>query len=523
MLISATRGEIDGTWLNTTREIHAYLVEKGLQDMTVELADPTAFEPLLTFRIKDSDKIFHGWEKVRTEVLNFLDPNEVNMVGCYRRGRDESDNFLTVIVVVDTKINKSWKATRERIIAVLDSYRLPMVGVEIMKGTVKRATKSPVGLHRSYIQGPAHFGASLGLEGLTHASSTFGGFVELKHPDTGEWVTFGLTCYHCVVPPLEKSKSQCESPVVTEFLLFMIFISWVNLLKLYAILDYRTWDARGVRLSDPKARQMLFVHHPSIEDLENQLADIVNEEKSKIKNAQYKEWCIFVGEGLLDQMSRRDQNTWKSFVKDIGAIRSFRTEFEQFLSHKSYKFGSVFAASGYRNVPSNTMKNPRPLTIQDWALISIPKERLGRNMVSTFYNCSHSGTLLTVNQIREDLELRESKSVNLNNRLHIRGRTTGDSHGLYGDLKGALVAEEVKDDGSREKVFTTEHSIVGNDGKEFSKPGDTGSLVWNDENAMVGILFAGCPETRTSYFTHKADLFADISSMTGARGVRVLE
>lgn len=185
------------------------------------------------FKLKDFDKIFYKWEKVRIEVLNFLNPNEVNMVRCHRRGRDESDNFPTVIMVVDTKLNKSWKVTRELIIAVLDSCRLPMVGVEIMKGSGEKAPKSPVGLRRSHIRGPAHFGVSLGLE------------------------------------------------------------------------------------------------------------------------------------GLIDE-------------------------------------------------------------------------------------------------------------------------------------------------------FTTEHSIVRNGGKEFSTPGDSGSLVWNDENAMVGILFAGCPETRTSYFTHKTDLFADILSMTGA-------
>lgn len=213
MLILAKRGELDETWLQTTREVHAYLLEKGIQDMAVELADPAAFQPLLTSTIKHSDKVFHWWEKVLAEILKFLDPKEVNMVGCHRRGRDTNgaDNFPTVVVVVDPKIDKSWKATRERIIAILDSYQLSMVGVEIIKGTVERAAKSQVGLRRSHIQGPAQFGVSLGLEGLAHSSSTFGGFVELKRPDTGVWVTFGLTCYHCVVPPWEKRTDPSES------------------------------------------------------------------------------------------------------------------------------------------------------------------------------------------------------------------------------------------------------------------------------------------------------------------------
>ena len=31
-IILAKRGEIDDTWLNTSREVHAYLIEKSLRD-----------------------------------------------------------------------------------------------------------------------------------------------------------------------------------------------------------------------------------------------------------------------------------------------------------------------------------------------------------------------------------------------------------------------------------------------------------------------------------------------------------
>lgn len=76
--------------------------------------------------------------------------------------------------------------------------------------------------------------------------------------------------------------------------------------------------------------------------------------------------------------------------------------------------------------------------------------------------------------------------------LYIRGRATGDSHGVYDDLKDVLVTDESRDDGSHRKVFMIEHSILGIHGKAFSAKGDSGSLVRDKEHAMAGMLFAGC-------------------------------
>ena len=104
----------------------------------------------------------------------------------------------------------------------------------------------------------------------------------------------------------------------------MLFLSCVNLLTLN-ILDYRTWDAHGIKPDDLKASQILLLHHPSLEDLENQLADLIDDEKSKMSNAQYKKWCMLVNSGHLNALSGRDQSTWKRFIKNIGATRSFRT------------------------------------------------------------------------------------------------------------------------------------------------------------------------------------------------------
>lgn len=112
--------------------------------------------------------------------------------------------------------------------------------------------------------------------------------------------------------------------------------------------------------------------------------------------------------------------------------------------------------------------------------------------------------------------------MKLNGTLYIRGRTTGDSPGDYNNFRDALITDDIGSDASRKRVFTIEHSIVGCNGEGFSNLGDSGSLTWSRDYGMVDILFAVCPETRPSYFTHKTDLFADVMSRTG-RGVRVLD
>lgn len=99
----------------------------------------------------------------------------------------------------------------------VESNQLSMVAVEITKGIIERTARSDIGLNRASIREPAQFGGSLGIAGSTHASPILRGFIESKHPRTGTWLTFGLTCYHCVVPPYElrtdPGKSQSEIPV----------------------------------------------------------------------------------------------------------------------------------------------------------------------------------------------------------------------------------------------------------------------------------------------------------------------
>lgn len=148
-------------------------------------------------------------------ITDIIPINEVSMVGCYRRGRsnDAAENPPTVVILVALHSNRDWMVTRESIVDILDRFQLPMVAVEILKDTLERTGDSyPGDLNSNDIKGPARIGGSLGSSEVKHSSSTFGGLIDLKCPQTGLWKMFGLTCYHCVVPPEEhRSKDMVKS------------------------------------------------------------------------------------------------------------------------------------------------------------------------------------------------------------------------------------------------------------------------------------------------------------------------
>lgn len=85
------------------------------------------------------------------------------------------DNPPTIIIVVSPKSNSQWKATRERIIHVLDRFNLHMVAVEILKGAVEISGATLANLSRTIVQGHAQFGGPMGIPGTQHSSSTLMG------------------------------------------------------------------------------------------------------------------------------------------------------------------------------------------------------------------------------------------------------------------------------------------------------------------------------------------------------------
>ena len=230
VLVVAKRKVIDETWLMACRDIRAGLVELGHDDIAVEILSWANYEARKMFVVESTHEIVPVWTDVLNLIMDIIPINEVNMIGCYRRGRsyDAAENPPTVVILVALHSNRDWRETRESIVDILDRFQLPMVAVEMLKGALERTGDSyPGDLNPNDIKGPARIGGSLGSSEVKHSSSTFGGFIDLKCPQTGLWKMFGLTCYHCVVPPEEhRSKDMVKS-------------KWHSILFLNPISTYR--------------------------------------------------------------------------------------------------------------------------------------------------------------------------------------------------------------------------------------------------------------------------------------------
>lgn len=196
--VVAVRSEVDNTWLQASREIRALLKGKGFPELAVEIADPAAFEVEKYSPVLKTDAIFDKWYEVCGTILREVQLRDITTIGCWRVGRksDTSLNPPTVVVTVSLKSTGVWKGTRETIVNILNRFNLQTVAVEIIKGEVIRS----VYFSCDVVRGPAMLGQSLAPSGNDKSSGTLGGFIQLKSPTTGQWRTYALTCFHCVLP-----------------------------------------------------------------------------------------------------------------------------------------------------------------------------------------------------------------------------------------------------------------------------------------------------------------------------------
>lgn len=211
--ISASRSKKDSKWVDAAREVKAFLNGHGLTDVAVEIADPEAFVHGRTFPVETTHPLFNLWDRVRDSILDTIDLDDVQVVGCYRFGKSPKavENPPTVLILVKVESTRLWRTTREQIVEILEGFGLGSVAVAIYKDRIFESVLqfSPAkSINRRVLAGPAVIGQSLGLEGQTETSGagggTLGGFLELLDQKSKEWRVYALTCFHCVVPRLRE-------------------------------------------------------------------------------------------------------------------------------------------------------------------------------------------------------------------------------------------------------------------------------------------------------------------------------
>jgi hypothetical protein len=212
IVITAIRHIVDDVWLRAAREIYCFLLQENFGQISVEIMDAQARQPLRTFSVLKSDPIFNKWASVLGRILTDVDLTDIQLIGCYRRGRNSGiDNLVTVLVIVDINSKRSWRITRDVIAGILDCSNLPMVAVEI----VKDRKTLPMNYYRfdqfneEILKGRAMAGGPIAHNSNDVGSGTLGGFIGLQHPDTLGWYCFALTCFH-VINPRDRDLTDRE-------------------------------------------------------------------------------------------------------------------------------------------------------------------------------------------------------------------------------------------------------------------------------------------------------------------------
>lgn len=224
LLVEADKTAFDSTWLNVSREIHSFFCRQNIPQCSIEIADNRAFDMDKIFPLDPSDRIFAQWYEVVDSIWTHCHLEDVNTIDCFRIGRSDNwrENPPTVFITVNPNTGLDWKMMREDVIIILENHYLSMVAVKIQRDRIIRGfanTRCP-DMPLDVLLGPALAGQSLGRQGLNDKQGTFGGHIQLQHPHSHEWFTFGISCTHFVLPDDDQvgtSQVQGKSKVLLLF------------------------------------------------------------------------------------------------------------------------------------------------------------------------------------------------------------------------------------------------------------------------------------------------------------------
>ena len=106
--------------------------------------------------------------------------------------------------------------------------------------------------------------------------------------------------------------------------------------------------------------------------------------------------------------------------------------------------------------------------------------------------------------------------------LYKCGRSTNFTSGKHSGILQAQIARARGPHGQVLTKVTNEHAVtVVTTENPFSRPGDSGSFIFDHSGGVIGLLIGGCLRKNCSYFTAIENVFLDIKKVTGAIDVRI--
>ncbi|PLB52042.1 hypothetical protein P170DRAFT_506937 [Aspergillus steynii IBT 23096] len=460
--LDTTRG-----WIDIARKVRHRLHQRGLE-MQVEILDIRFCQRVMPFPCYPSDAIFPIWADVVDRILSTLDVSGIYTIGCYRIGSDDRQKSSpTILVGMDRKPNHNWKIFREDLVGILDHFGLSTVAILLRKETsilrngdddVPAFTYTPVAAKSTR---EVNLGCSLCPSQQIQGGGTFSGWIELQNPDNGAWEPFGITCTHCVLPD-DKVLSETQRPV-------------------------EEWRRNGVPFADAKAAEILLMDSPSRSEIKRGTGFLTGLEEHYTKSPTYQR--VQKAKREDDLVLPYEEKAWKESQTQLKAYRDEKEALEQFIKKGYLYLGHVMVASGLQERPKKLESLP---SIVDWAFIRPLDRSVGTN-----------------------------DELLANEELSKIGSVAGLTRGSYNGLKTAIIRTKIIN-GQEDNVTAWAHTITsGSLETGVAKAGDSGFLIFDALNGVVGMCFGGAYAGDILYFTHTSDLIESIREVSGATQVRL--
>ncbi|KAK1761920.1 hypothetical protein QBC33DRAFT_614651 [Phialemonium atrogriseum] len=222
----------------------------------------------------------------------------------------------------------------------------------------------------------------------------------------------------------------------------------------------------------------------------------------------------------IHQLQKRiDVLTKNADARGLQAVAAATAPLTQNLASKVSFFnsgrqhlGTLFAGSGFTR---RTSENHR----LDWALIDVVPGRQGDNMlpveakwVAEYSDMTHCPLPTGCGiPLRPKQQGRSLKDVTPGEILFKVGMKTGVSAGYFSHVKSNCWLEDDKHMGMPR---SSEYLFLGHEGKPFGDHGDSGSVVYDAEGQVLGLLFTGLSPQQTNaghtFVTPIEDVFEDV-------------
>ncbi|KAK6502622.1 hypothetical protein TWF506_003202 [Arthrobotrys conoides] len=317
-------------------------------------------------------------------------------------------------------------------------------------------------------------GARIGIKDLSWTAGTVGGYFEAESGDL-----YGLTCHHVLLPT--KNRRALDD-------------------------DDESRPRLPLKKGYPEYLDSIGIHHAAFRP-ENGTIEVV-QPPSQDHAETLRGLQVFIKrseEGLEDIRTKyRMADTLLPSSKTTMWERRIEEANGQLEVISSYNraFGVVVASSGYK-------VDPKTQHSIDWALFKIPSDRPVWNMLRLVEGKNRPGVWDSLST--DQVSLGGVADPTEGEEVFKFGGTTGATFGVVNGVKDSVNLRE----NLRE---TREWCVLGRNGRTFSDAGDSGSLVFNQQFQVIGIITAGCDYSgRLTYITPIKLVLLDIQQSTGLR------